>query len=222
MTMPDGGVYRVWRDGSARVGGFLDDYAVLANALLDLYESCFEAAYLARAIELADRILARFWDDGLYFTPADGEALVHRPRAPYDHAWPSGTSAAVFALFRLHELTATAVYRERAEQVVGALQGAAARNAFGFSHLLAAMDFAAQGPLSIIYAGEFAAMQPLVDVAHRAYVPARTLALAGHVPAGAGRAPVGGRPAAYVCRHQTCQAPVTAPNDLRRLITDRG
>ena len=222
MTMPDGGVYRVWRDGSARVGGFLDDYAVLANALLDLYESCFEAAYLARAIELADRILARFWDDGLYFTPADGEALVHRPRAPYDHAWPSGTSAAVFALFRLHELTATAVYRERAEQVVGALQGAAARNAFGFSHLLAAMDFAAQGPLSILYAGEFAAMQPLVDVAHRAYVPARTLALAGHVPAGAGRAPVGGRPAAYVCRHQTCQAPVTAPSDLRRLITDRG
>ena len=221
MTMPDGGVYRAWRDGSARVGGFLDDYAVLANALLDLYESCFEPAFLARAIELADRILARFWDDGLYFTPADGESLVHRPRAPYDHAWPSGTSAAVFALFRLHELTETAVYRERAEQVVDALRAAAARNAFGFSHLLAAMDFAEQGPLTIIFAGEPAGAQPLIDVAHRAYAPARALALAGHAAAGAGRTAVGGRPAAYVCRHRTCQAPVTAPHDLQRLIGAR-
>jgi uncharacterized protein YyaL (SSP411 family) len=217
MTMPDGGVYRVWRDGSARVGGFLDDYAVLANALLDLYESCFETSYLARAIELADRILARFWDDGLYFTAADGEALVHRPRSLYDHAWPSGTSATAFALFRLHELTGRAIYRERAEQVVGALQSAAARNAFGFSHLLAAMDFA-RAPLAIIFAGERGSVQPLVDVVHRAYVPARALALAGHVPAGVGRAPVAGRGAAYVCRNQTCQAPVTASHDLQRLI----
>ncbi len=222
MTMADGGVYRAWRDGSARVAGFLDDYAVLANALIDLYESCFDPMYLGRAVELADRILAKFWDDGLYFTPNDGEPLVHRPRAPYDHAWPSGTSSAAFALLRLYELTGTTLYRERAEQVTGALQGAAARNAFGFSHLLAAIDFAAQGPLTIIFAGELAAAQPLLQVAHRTYVPARALALAAHIPAGSGRGPVGERPAAYVCRNRTCRLPVTTAQELQPLIAERG
>jgi len=218
MTMSDGGVYRAWRDGSARVGGFLDDYAALANALLDLYESCFDAAYLARAVALADRILADFWDDGLFFTPAGAEALVHRPRAPYDHAWPSGTSTAVFALLRLHELTGNAVYRERAGQVIAGLEPAAARNVFGFSHLLAAMDFAQQGEATIVFAGGYPAARALIETVHREYLPARALALAEHVPAGAGRVPVGGQPSAYVCRNQTCQAPVTTAAGLRSLL----
>ena len=214
MRMPDGGVYRVWRDGVARVGGFLDDYAALANALVDLYECCFEPAYLRRAGELADHILEKFWDDGLYFTASDAETLVHRPRAPYDHAWPSGTSSAVFALLRLHELTAKAIYRERAEHVLDQLAPAAAGNAFGFSHLLAAMELARQAPPTIVFAGEPAQLRPLVQAVHRAYVPGRVLALARHVPAGADRLPVDGKAAAYVCREQTCRAPVTAPADL--------
>jgi uncharacterized protein len=214
MTKPDGGVYRAWRDGSARVSGFLDDYAVLAIALLDLYQSCFDARYLTRAIELADRMLADFWDDGFYFTPAGGETLVHRPRAPFDHAWPSGNSSAVFALLKLHELTGSALYRERAEQVMRALEGAAARNAFGLSHLLAAMDFGQQGPCTIVFAGSLPDLQPVIEPVQRAYFPQRVLALAEHVPAGVGRTPVDGRAAAYVCRNQACLAPVTTPEDL--------
>jgi uncharacterized protein YyaL (SSP411 family) len=219
LRMPDGGMYRAWRDDAARVSGFLDDYAVLANALLDLYESCFDARYLGIAGELADRILEKFWDDGLYFTPADGEALVHRPRSPHDHAWPSGTSSATFALFRLYELTGRVIYRERAEQVVKQLEAAAASNPFGFSHLLAADDFSKQGPYTVIFAGESAAVHPLVQAVHRIYLPARELALAEDVPAGSGRTPVNGKPAAYVCQHQTCQLPVTTAPELRALIT---
>jgi len=214
MTTPSGGLYRTWRDGTARVGGFLDDYAVLANALIDLYESCFDATYLARAIELVDRILADFWQDGLYFTPVGGEALVHRPRAPHDGAWPSGTSTALFALFRVHELTGLAAYRERAESVVAAFEGAAARNAFGFAHLLAACDFEQRAPFSVIFAGQWPAVSPLVQAIHRAYLPSRVLAMAEHVAAGQGRGPVDGRPAAYVCRNQTCMAPATTVQDL--------
>jgi uncharacterized protein YyaL (SSP411 family) len=219
MTMPGGGVYRTWRDGTARVGGFLDDYAVLANALLDLYESCFDAGYLTRAIQLVDLILANFWENGLYFTPADGEQLVHRPRAPYDSAWPSGTSTAVFALFRLHEFTGSAAYRERAEYVIRTFEGAAGRNSFGFAHLLAAVDFARRGPFTIIFAGQRPGAAPLAQAIHRAYVPARALALAEHVPAGQGRGPVDGQPAAYVCRNQACGVPVTTAAELRTLIS---
>ncbi|MDB5783732.1 thioredoxin domain-containing protein, partial [Caballeronia mineralivorans] len=57
LTLPDGGLYRAWNDGRAKVPGFLEDYAFLSNALLDLYESCFDKRYLERAIELAALIL---------------------------------------------------------------------------------------------------------------------------------------------------------------------
>ena len=114
MSLPDGGLYRAWKDGAAKVPGFLDDYAFLTNALIDLYESGFDRRYLEHAQSLCDLILDKFWDDGFYFTPKEGERLVHRPRSPHDHAWPLGTSASVFA--RLHELTGRDSYHDRAEQ----------------------------------------------------------------------------------------------------------
>jgi uncharacterized protein YyaL (SSP411 family) len=214
LSMPDGGVYRAWRDGTAKVPGFLDDYACLANALLDLYESCFEKRYLDRAVQLVELILEKFWEDGLYFTPRDGERLVHRPRSPHDNAWPSGTSTSVFALLRLHELTGRDLYRDRAEHVFRMYGAAAAKNPFGFAHLLAAQDFAKRGPLDIILAGDKLGAAALVESVHRAYLPARVLAFAEDVPIGEGRHPVDGQPAAYVCRHRTCDAPVTSVKAL--------
>ena len=217
MTMPHGGVYRAWRNGVAKVPGFLEDYAFLANALLDLYESTFIPRYLERAVQLVDLILEKFWDDGLYFTPSDGERLVHRPRAPHDSAWPSGTSTSVFAFLRLYELTDKDHYRDRAEQVFRQYGGAAAKNPFGFAHLLAALDFMQRGPLAIVFAGDRAgpALLPLVATVHRTYQPARVLAFADDVPVGQGRVPIDGKPAAYVCRNRTCDAPVTTVEALR-------
>jgi hypothetical protein len=57
--MPDGGLYHAWKDGAAKVPGFLDDYAFLTNALIDLYESGFDRCYLLG--------LRAFW--GMWFSP---------------------------------------------------------------------------------------------------------------------------------------------------------
>ncbi|MGU7774718.1 thioredoxin domain-containing protein [Burkholderia sp. MR1-5-21] len=214
LTLSDGGVFRVWKDGMAKVPGFLEDYAFLCNALLDLYESCFDKRFLDRAIELATLILDKFWDDGLYFTPRDGERLVHRPRAPYDGAWPSGISSSVFAFLRLHEVTGLDFYRDRADHEFRRYAAAAGRAPAGFTHLLAARDFAQRGPLEIIFAGDRLAADALVTRVHRAYLPARVLAFAEDVPIGRECHPVKDRPAAYVCRDRTCAAPVTDGNAL--------
>jgi uncharacterized protein YyaL (SSP411 family) len=219
MSKPGGGVFRVWRDGTARIGGFLDDHAVMSNALIDLYESCFDRRYLERAVQLIDYVLQHFWDgDGLYLTAADGERLVHRPRAPFDGAWPSGTSTCAFALVRLQQLTGREIFRERAEQVFASLGEAAQRNAFGFAHLLAAAEFPWHAPLSIVFAGkahDSTEADALNGAVHRLYPPARTLALAQDVPSGAQRGTVQGRAAAYVCRGNTCRTPATTAEVLR-------
>jgi len=88
---------------------------------------------------------------------------------------------------------------------------------FGFAHLLSAVDFMQRGPLEIVFAGEHAqsALWPLLETVHRAYLPARVLALAEDVPIGAGRHPVDGQPAAYVCRNRTGDAPLTTVEALR-------
>jgi uncharacterized protein YyaL (SSP411 family) len=219
MMTPEGHLYRVWKDGAARVPGFLDDYAFLAGALIDLYESSFERLYLTRAMALIDQILTRFWDDdGPYFTPAGGEPLIHRPRAPQDNAWPSGTSESVLALARLAELTGQERYRAPVERVFRVYGQAMSQSPFGFSHLLAALEFVRRGPLAVVLAGDRQAARPLVEVAHRTYHPARTLAFAEDVPTGQGRGPQNGQPAAFVCRNQTCDAPVVTPEALGRAL----
>jgi uncharacterized protein YyaL (SSP411 family) len=99
--------------------------------------------------------------------------------------------------------------------------GAAAKNPFGFAHLLAALDFMQRGPLEIVFAGDRAqpAIQPLVETVHRTYQPSRVLAFADDVPIDRGRGPIDGKPAAYVCRNRTCEAPLTSAEALRERCT---
>jgi uncharacterized protein YyaL (SSP411 family) len=214
LSTPEGGLYRAWREGTPKVPGFLDDYAFLANALIDLYECDFDQRYLERATQLVELILEKFWEDGLYFTPSDGEPLVHRPRAPHDNAWPSGTSTGTFAFLRLYELTGRELYRERAEQVFAMYRAAAAQNPFGFAHLLAAQDFIQSGPISIFIAGERSVASALVANLQRCYLPGRVLGFAEDVPFGVGRHSLAGKTSAYVCRNRTCEVPVTSAAEL--------
>lgn len=136
----------------------------------------------------------------------------------YDHlGGGSGISTSVFAFLRLYELTGKDHYRDRAEHVFRTYGGAAAKNPFGFAHLLAALDFMQRGPLEIVFAGDRAqpALQPLVETVHRTYQPSRILAFADDVPIGQGRGPIDGKPAAYVCRNRACEAPLTSAEALR-------
>src|SRR5262249_32921515 len=109
-------------------------------------------------------------------------------------------------------------YRQRAEEIFQRYGEAASKNPFGFSHLLAALEFVRRGPSEIVLAGGAADAAPLAEAVHRVYLPARVLALAEHVPLGSGRERVDGRAAAYVCRNQTCEAPVTSADALARAL----
>ena len=120
----------------------------------------------------------------------------------------------MFALLRLHELTGRDEYRERAQAVFQIYGAAAAQNPFSFSHLLAALEFSLQSVSIVLAGGRGEAVAPLVEAVHRSYHSARVLAFAEDVPIGQGRRPVGGQPAAYVCRNRTCDAPVTSAKAL--------
>src|SRR5258708_1544844 len=96
---------RSYKDGVARFNAYLEDYALMAGAMIDTYEASLEPRYLAQARTLADVILERFLDPengGFFFTSDDHEELITRSKASFDGSTPSGNSAAVIARLRPH------------------------------------------------------------------------------------------------------------------------
>ena len=97
MTDEKRRLYIRFRDGEAANAGQLDDYAVYALALLELYQATFEMDYLSLAVLRAKQMQELFEDrekGGYYMTAFDGEALISRPKETYDGAIPSGNSVA--------------------------------------------------------------------------------------------------------------------------------
>ncbi|WP_399086646.1 thioredoxin domain-containing protein [Streptomyces sp. BBFR2] len=228
---------RVHMDGQARLhrtsrdgvpgdnNGVLEDYADVAEGFLTLAAVTGEGVWVDFAGLLLDTVLVQFraGDGRLYDTAADAEALIRRPQDPTDNATPSGWTAAAGALLSYAALTGSTPHREAAEQaltVVTALAGRAPRF-IGWG--LAVAEAAVDGPREIAVVGP--PDDPATRALHRAALlgnkPGSVVAVgepdthdADAVPLLHGRPLVDGAPAAYICRHFTCERPVTDPDEL--------
>jgi uncharacterized protein len=225
-----GNVQRLVKDDIVRGPGFLDDYAYLTAAALDLYEATGDERYVASATRIADQMLARFWDageGGFFFTPNDGERLITRSKDPFDQAVPSGGSMASLSLLKLASLT-DEKYGEPARRHLEHLAPAALADPFAFGHTLGALDRLVRGSTDVVILGP--AHDPNATALHRAafarYLPNRMVAWADpnrEASLNAARLlsfgkPSGERPVAYVCRGRTCSAPVATPDELKKLL----
>ncbi|MFL5618939.1 MAG: thioredoxin domain-containing protein [Gemmatimonadaceae bacterium] len=210
-------VLRSYKGGTAKIDGFLEDYAAVALGALAVYELTFDRKWLERARRLADEILARFWDEdarALFDTAADAESLVTRPRDVTDNATPSGTSQAIELLLKLGDVFATGPYVDRARYLLETIAEPMARYPNAFGHALGAADLAVRGAIEVAITGDpgDARFQALAAAAAERYLP--SLVLAGGVgPATAGIALLEGRgaavPTAYVCRAYACDTPTS-------------
>ncbi|TMC50929.1 MAG: thioredoxin domain-containing protein [Chloroflexi bacterium] len=224
----DGVLHRTWKDGRAKVTGFLEDVAALADALLTLYEAGGEAPFFREAEHLCGEMLARFHDpvSGFYDTAVDAEPLLVRPRTLDDNAVPAGQSMAALAMLRLHVFTGEERWHNAALEVVRPLAPAMARSPLGLANLGWALDLALADPREVAIVGDpaDAATHALLRAVRESFDPARVLAwgAADGVPLMQDRGTVDGRPAAYVCRHFTCEAPVTDVEALRAQLSAGG
>lgn len=150
LQTEDGTLLRAWKDGQAgKTQGFLEDYALLADGLLRLYEASFEEQWLLEARRLADAMLTRFWDNelaGFYDTSTRHQQLVVRPRSTDDNATPSGSSVAADVLSRLGLICASDLYRETAELVLNGMAGFMQRYPTGFGRYLSVAEFVLARP----------------------------------------------------------------------------
>ncbi|MGE7434138.1 thioredoxin domain-containing protein [Kitasatospora sp. NPDC001175] len=220
----DGRLLRTSRDGRAgENAGVLEDYADTAEGFLALYAVTGEAEWLDLAGGLLDTVLAHFVDaasGAMYDTADDAEELIRRPQDPTDNATPSGWTAAAGALLAYAAYTGSARHRgaaERALGIVGALSSRAPRF-IGWG--LAVAEALADGPREVAVVGP--ADDPAAAALHRTALlgtaPGAVVALGepgtADVPLLADRPLLDGRPAAYVCRNFTCDAPTADPEVL--------
>lgn len=106
--MVNGELMARYRDGESKYSAYLDDWAFLLWAYLELYEATFSMEYLDKAQNTAEKMKKLFWDEqdgGFYFTRSDGEALIVREKQVYDGALPSGNSVAAVNFLRLGHFT---------------------------------------------------------------------------------------------------------------------
>lgn len=223
---------RRYRDGQAAIPGFTDDYAFFAQGLLDLYEAEFQWKDLELALELTVRQRELFEDtgNGGFFSAPDGDDLVLRIKEDYDGAEPSANSVSALNLLRLAEMTGDASLRESAESLFRAFSQRMISSGVTVPQLLVAFDFQLAKPQQVVLAGQREALAPLLKEVHRRFAPGRIVfvldsagareRLSERLPALAGMTEAGGQATAYVCENFTCQLPVTAAEDLARVLDE--
>ncbi len=227
MRDANGRILRTWRNGEAKLLGYLEDYSCLADGLLSLHEATLEPRWLQEAVAVADGMNALFWDDavgGFYDTGSDHEQLVIRPRDVFDNAQPCGSSVAADVLLRLGVITGNDNYSSKGATPLRALQQLLGRAPAATGYWLGALDFYVSLPREIVIVGptdsdstqamlreingRFMPNKVAVGMADPANPPLKDSPLLEQ------RLMQEGQPTAYVCENYACQLPVTDAGSL--------
>ena len=221
----DGRLLRTYNRGQAKLGAYLEDHAFLLEALIALHAATFDERWFTEARALADTLLERFEDrerGGFFSTAHDHETLVARRKDIDDNPTPAGASSAALGLLRLGALTGDARYEEAALGALRPLGPLIGRHPQAFGHAAQAIAFHLAAVQEIALVGdELGLLAGAVRSRFRPFAVVtggRGDGGPSEIPLLEGRVPVDGRAAAYVCERFACQAPVTDPAELDRIL----
>ena len=224
---------RRFREGEAAIPGFLDDYAFLIAALLDLYEADFDPAHLETALALVAKMRELFEDPqaGSFFTTAGQDSsLVLRMKDDYDGAEPSGNSVALLDLLRLAHLTDRDEYRQAAVRTLDALMPKMSSQPVAVPQMLVGLDYSLAPKREVVIAGDPQAepTRALLNELRSRFLPytvtllidsdATREKLARIFPAAGIMRQLDEQSTAYVCENYSCRLPTTEVAKFAELL----
>ena len=207
-------LFHRWRDGERDRVQLLEGYAFLLDGVIQLYEVTLTPEPLDFAIQLADAMLAGFYDaanGGFWQSPAGTNDLILRVKDDYDGAEPSGNSVATLALLKLAAITGREDFKQAAEATLQLFAERLQNQPVALSSLLQALDFWVDEPRRIVITGKNASpeFQALLHAAHSVYQPNKiVLGNTGAVEPFARTLTAKNNATAYVCTGTACQPPV--------------
>lgn len=231
MRESSGRLFHTWRGGRAVVGAYLDDYATLMDSLVELYQCNFDERCLLWACELGELLLEHFHDEkgGFFYTADDHEKLVTRSKDMAESSVPSGSSMAASALLALGRVVEREDFIAAAFDTLQSMSGllSSAPQAAGQA-LRAVHRWLADDQQMVILGGDdegewqaACALCRQVLVPHGIVIGARrsnpaSELLAAHFN---GRSAIGGQVTLFICKQQSCEAPVVGLSDIQRALS---
>lgn len=229
--MINGRLLRTFGKGQAKLNAYLDDYAFMVQALLDLAAIDFDSTWLTQAVVLNDTMLKHFYDDAasdFFYTSDDHEELLTRPKNFFDGSIPSGTSVAVLNLLRLAKITGQNRYQKIAEDTLKLYAGHFAKGPDQFSNMLCALDFylSDSSELVLVANKEDRTWQDMFQEINTHYLPNTTMVLKDNATTPdkqdvlllKERVAIADKPTVYLCRNYTCEAPITDSKNLSQAL----
>lgn len=237
-SMTEKGVLaRSYARGRKGAEGYLDDYANMANAYLDLFEATGELAWLSAAEELTVAMIKRFGDGGhgFFFASDKDTSLIIRQKEFSDNATRSGNAVAAKVLIRIARLTGGQHYYEAAEGLAKAARRMISSSPMGYIDMLTVAGLMRGDSVEVVIVGDGFSRETLslASPAWAAFLPYASVVLVDgsspdypelqkRLPLLEGRGLVDGKPAAYVCFNRTCRLPVSDPVLLARELEGVG
>lgn len=220
----DGYLLRSWKDGTAKLNAYLEDYANFADGLIELFQVSGEIKYLQEAKRLAEILINEFWDEengGFFFTGNNHEELVVRSKDFFDNATPSGNSVAADVLLKLSKLTGEEKYERFAVAILRLVTSQVKRYPNGFGRVLSTLEFYLNPTKEIVILGDSREMKREI---WSNYLPNKIIVLAENtenaetIPLLAERKLIDGKTTVYVCENFVCQRPVTTIEELKEQL----
>jgi uncharacterized protein YyaL (SSP411 family) len=235
MRDTNGALVRTYRDGKKGSASFLDDYAQMIGACLDVYEASGDLLWVKRALELQSDQDERYLDTqsgGYYLSANDAETLLVREKPAYDQAVPSGNSVAALNLLRLHDFTTDSKWRARAERLFASLAFQVTRSPVAFPLLLVALDryYDRALEVALVAPSDRSDADVLSEPLRKTFVPNKVFTLLtemeaeqqqAQIPWLEGKRSMGGKSTAYVCERGRCDLPTSKPKAFKKQIDRR-
>ncbi len=215
-------LYHTYKDGKATLDAYLDDYASLAEAYIQLYQVTFDEKWLIKARELADICLKDFYDEQenmFYFTSAEGEELIVRKKDLFDNVIPASNSIMANNLYFLGLYFPEKEYSKVAEKMLGRVQKIIPMDGAYLSNWgsLYALNTTPTAEIAIV--GENA--QEIRKEFDKEFLP--NVVFAGtnstsDLPLLQNRTMVNDKTTIYVCFNHACQLPVHSVQEALSLL----
>jgi uncharacterized protein YyaL (SSP411 family) len=209
-----------YKDGRAHLNAYVDDYAFLLAATLEMLQAEFRKPDLEFATGIADALIEHFEDrdaGGFFFTSHDHEQLILRPKPGHDNATPSGNGVAALALTRLGHLLGETRYLRAGEATVKLFYPAMAQHPAGFASLGTALAEELEPTQTVVLRGPPQPLREWQQALSRLYLPdTLTLVLDSATESlpGVLDKPAGAAVNAYLCRGVNCLAPLRDLDEL--------
>ncbi len=221
----DGRLLATYKDGKAHLNAYLDDYAFLIDASLDLLQARWRRADLDLALALAEVLLEAFHDrerGGFFFTSRDHERLIHRPKPLGDESVPAGNGIAAQVLQRLGHIVGEVRYLKAAEGTLAVASEQMRRVPYAHASLLGALDEYLNPGETIVIRGADDDISHWRRAAQSRYAPRRlVLAIPASVedlPGTLAAMQPGPQTRAYRCVGTGCEPPVDDLGEFKRVL----